>query len=197
MDDIAAGRIPPIDPQALAAMFRDASSPLGIEFVSLLQRCCSIDSTRRPPFTDIVIILEQMLTTPTAASPRQASVVSGQSNASSSVHATTSRPSSGDAWVRALKTNSSSSLYQNAALYQSPASSPLSSPMTSSPPTPPPVDSYADMFETHVPVDDDDSEDLAGPGLAPGVSSPKAMSPSTSRGHIEPARNPPGDLLHW
>ena len=149
MDMVARGGIPPIDPERFIQMFPDPDSPSAVEFEKLILKCCDADPSQRPSFADVLILLEQILTSPLAWSPRR-----GHSRAPSSggnvsptsgdaigdVRRTPSSGtpsqtpsgniSSGDLWIRAMK-STSTSLRTSATAMQSPyVSSIPSSPST-------------------------------------------------------------------
>jgi serine/threonine protein kinase len=176
MDMVGKGLIPPLDPDKASLLFRDPHSAFALEYINLINRCCDINPSNRPPFTDIVVLLEQLLsnaknaahhasttprhslrssqatststaspsgdinrgnaptTGPRPSSPTIGASTSGHTLTSSSASLASSdstseirRTTSGDAWVKAMKTNAnaSSSLYWHQSL--SPASSPTSS----------------------------------------------------------------------
>lgn len=123
MDMVARGGIPPVDPERFAQMFPEPASLPAMEFERLIIRCCDPEPESRPTFADIVILLEQILTAPLATTPRRThsrapsnggtvfgdsiSEVkrSGSGGLSSS---SLNNSNSGDLWIRAMKSTSTS-----------------------------------------------------------------------------------------
>lgn len=146
MDMVARGGIPPIDPERFAQMFPDPGSISALEFERLITRCCDIEPDSRPTFAEIVILLEQILTSPLSTTPRRThsrapsnggnpfadAITEAKRSGSSGLSASSlNNSASGDLWIRAMKSTSSS--VRNSANI---TSTPYLSSMPSSPSSP-------------------------------------------------------------
>lgn len=146
MDMVARGGIPPTDPERFAQMFPDPGSISALEFERLITRCCDIEPDSRPTFAEIVILLEQILTSPLSTTPRRThsrapsnggapfadSITEAKRSGSSGLSASSlNNSASGDLWIRAMKSTASS--VRNSANI---TSSPYASSIPSSPSSP-------------------------------------------------------------